>query len=40
MGKSGIMGFAVVGLLVLATIWLYNRFAGEGKTVGTLGVKT
>jgi hypothetical protein len=37
MGKSGIMGFAVVGLLVLASVWLYNRFSG--KNIADLGKK-
>lgn len=38
MKGRGLMGLLVVGLSVLATIYVYNRFvAKDGKTVADLG---
>jgi len=38
MKGRGLMGLIVVGLSVLATIYVYNRFvAKDGKTVADLG---
>lgn len=35
MSGKGLMGFVVVGLMVLGTVWLYNKFSG--KNIGDLG---
>lgn len=38
MKGRGLMGLIVVGLSVLATIYVYNRFVAKGgKTVADLG---
>ena len=38
MSKQAIFGIVTAALITLATIYMYNRFAGPGKSVGTLGV--